>query len=131
MIDRKESHFLNSLAQDIRSMGEGKEWFEKLPFEKQLEILREISLYAQQAGVRESDVQNAIDKSGLKATYTPCILASKGNLKIQLAKILNLPKVEYLKSFILLLSLFSVADERRRNNQCKNGCSHWWHQELM
>jgi hypothetical protein len=131
MIDSKESHFLNCLAQDIRPMEEGKAWFEKLPFEKQLEILREISVYAQQAGLRESDVQNAIAKSGLKATYTPCILASKEKLKIQLAKILDLPRVEYLRSFVLLLSLFSVADERRRNNQCKNGCSHWWHQELM
>ncbi|GAB6098008.1 hypothetical protein JCM14469_42620 [Desulfatiferula olefinivorans] len=130
MIDKKESLFLNSLAQGIRPIREGTDWFETLSFEKQLEILREISVYAQQAGVRESDVQNAIYKSGLKSTYTPCILVSKGNLKVQLAKVLNLPKVEYIKVFILLLSLLSVADERRMNNQCKDGCSHWWHQDI-
>lgn len=127
MTGSQESQFLNSLAQGICAIEEGKKWFKILSVEKQHEIIRELSIYAQQAMARNSDVQNAINKSGLKASYTPCVLARKGNLRAQLTKIVNLPRNEYEKIFILLLFLFSIADERRRRDQCKNNCSHWWH----
>ena len=85
------------------------------------------TVYIQQAGAIEADVPEAIEKARVKETCTPCILLQNGRLKMQLAKVLNLPSIEYLKTFFLLVSIFSVADTRRRNNQCKNGCSHWWH----
>ncbi len=130
MIENEQSKFLNKLAQGTRSVEDGKDWFQDLLPEKQLEVLREISVYIQQAGARETDVPEAIEKARIKETYTPCALLKNGRLKMQLAKVLNLPSTEYLKSFFLLVSLFSVADMRRRSNQCKNGCSHWWHQSF-
>lgn len=130
MIENEESRFLNCISQGARSIEDGKDWFQDLLPEKQLEVLREIAVYIQQAGARETDVPEAIEKARIKKTYTPCVILQNGRLKMQLAKVLNLPTVEYPKTFSLLISLLSIADERRRNNQCKDGCSHWWHQPL-
>jgi hypothetical protein len=130
MIENEESKFLNSIAQGACPIEDGKDWFQDLSPEKQLEVLREISVYIQQAGARETDVPEAIEKAKMKKTFTPCVILLNGRLKMQLAKVLNLPAVEYPKAFPLLLSLLSIADKRRRNNQCKESCSHWWHQPL-
>lgn len=130
MIENEESKFINSIAHGIQSIEDGKNWFKDLLPDKQFEILGEISTYIQQAGARETDVPEAIEKAQIKETYTPCVLLKNGKLKMQLAKVLNLPSTEYLKSFSILISLLSIADTRRRNNQCKDGCSHWWHQSL-
>jgi hypothetical protein len=130
MSQSEESKFINSITQGVQSIEDGKNWFKDLLPEKQFEILREISAYIQQAGARETDVPEAIEKAQVKETYTPCALLKNGRLKMQLVKVLNLPSAEYLKSFSILISLLSIADTRRRNNQCKDGCSHWWHQPL-
>lgn len=130
MITKEEIIFINQLAQNYFPFEKGNVWFKNMNSEKQLEILREISNYALQAGVKESDVDAAIKKAELKKTFTPCVLIQKGNLKFQFSKILNLPQEENTKTFALFLSLFSIADERRRNEKCRNGCSHWWHANL-
>jgi hypothetical protein len=130
MIENEDSKFLNCIAQGARPIEDGKDWFQDLSPEKQLEVLREISVYIQQAGAREADVPEAIEKAKIKKTFTPCVILQNGRLKMQLSKVLNLPTAEYTKAFLLLLSLLSIADKRRRNNQCKDGCSHWWHQPL-
>ena len=127
MISEENSIFINKLAQQIIDVEVGCEWFNNLDFNTQLDVLRSLSLYVLQAGAKESDVVTTIDKVKLKKTYTPCVLIQKGALKVQLNKILNLPHDEYSKIFLLLLTLFSLADERRRKTKCKNKCSHWWH----
>ena len=83
-----------------------------------------------QAGAREEDISLAITKSKLRATYTPCVLLSKGRLKEQMAKLLKLPPSEFIKAFFLLISLLAIADARRYCKYCQDGCSHWWHRDL-
>lgn len=131
MIDNKMKIFLNQLAQGLISKNTGENWFTKLAPKLQLEVLRELIIYTLQAGATENDIDNAINMSKLKHTYTPCVLLKNGRLNIQLSKLVKLPAAEYLKSFSILISLFSIADSRRFNNQCKNGCSHWWHQNKI
>lgn len=118
---------LNKIAQGIIDIESGMNWFMESDSNTQLKLLRKLYYMILQAGAKEDDISQAISLSKLKRTFTPCVLLSKGNLKIQIPKIINLPVQEYLKSFKLLISLFSVADERRRNIICKNGCNHWWH----
>ncbi|MCP4345581.1 MAG: hypothetical protein GY795_08645 [Desulfobacterales bacterium] len=127
MISNEDRLFINQLSQGIHSLEKGKIWFSSFDSDRQLDILREISNFALQAGALESDVKDAIQKSKLKPTYTPCVILLKGRLKIQISKILNLPTIEYNKIFLLTASLFSIADERRRKTKCKNKCYHWWH----
>ncbi|HTU93125.1 MAG TPA: DUF5958 family protein [Gemmataceae bacterium] len=122
--------FLNQVAQAILAAKAGEEWFSALPIDRQQETLRWISNMSIQAGARMGDAPAAIQQSGLKPTHTPCVLLSRENLSVQLAKIVNLPPNEFLKAFKLLMALFRIADSRRRETQCANGCLHWWHRDL-
>lgn len=121
---------LNQYAQSYREIQDAKYWFESLATIDQLEVLRELSYLVLQAGANDKDVNEAIEYSRLKKTFTPCILLLKGNLKVQLSKILGLPPAEHTKSLLLLISLLSIADKRRRDTSCSGGCSHWWHKDL-
>jgi hypothetical protein len=121
---------VNQIAQGVCPAREGEEWFSALPENEQQEVLRGIANMAVQAGARRDDAEDAVRRSGLKPTVTPCVLLTKENLPVQLAKIVNLPAGEYRKAYTLLMALFQIADARRRVIQCAGGCSHWWHRDL-
>lgn len=119
---------LNLIVQGKMIEGYIGEWFMALPAETKQAILFRIVFLCLQAGATDQDAKNAIIASGLKKTYTPCILLSVGNIKMQLSKIVNLPESEWLKAYKLIMALMKIADDRRRNTECRNGCTHWWHQ---
>ncbi|MCG8336264.1 MAG: DUF5958 family protein [Proteobacteria bacterium] len=118
---------LNKIAQDIITLDSGIVWFESYEKNEKLQILHFIALMISQSHPRPEEVDIALKQSGLKETFTPCVLVREKTLKEALTGILELPENEYRKSFILCINIFKVADERRRNTECKNGCSHWWH----
>ena len=39
----------------------------------------------------------------------------------------KLTETELRKSFIIMLSIFKIADTYRRETECKNACNHEWH----
>ncbi|WP_371619902.1 DUF5958 family protein [Streptomyces sp. NBC_00454] len=119
---------LNMLAQGLRPMERGVEWFEALPAENQFEVLRDLCGHCMQARAMEQDGPESVRRSGLRPTYTPAVLIMRGQLNVQLAKIINLPQGERVKAFRLLVALLGVADERRRERFCADGCGHAWHQ---
>ncbi len=121
---------LNQIRQNLLNKEDAKNWFFNLSIEHQKAILQRLSYLVLQAGTRDGDVNIAIKKSNLRPTYTPCILLSQGRIKEQIAKVLKLPNSEFLKAFILLITLFEIADTRRYNNSCQDGCTHWWHRDL-
>lgn len=129
-MDKDSDIRINRLAQGLESIEAGLIWFRNLGSAKQGEVLRTIASFITQAGAREEDVPTAIERSSLRATYTPIVLLSRGSLKMQLPKVVNLPLEEREKAFRLLIALLAIADERRRRTTCANGCSHWWHQDL-
>jgi hypothetical protein len=118
---------VNKLAQGLVSMDDGLVWFESRTEDENRALLRELAVLALQAGAVANDVTSSIHLSGIRPTDTPAVLASKGGLKEQLAKIANLPQHEFVKSFRLLVAFLGVADERRRTRDRVVGCSHWWH----
>lgn len=122
---------LNRLGQGTVSEHEGCQWFGHLAGDEQREVLNRLWYFAAQAGAQEGDVADAIVRAKLKATFTPCVLLKNGRLKIQVAKLLDLPHAERERSFRLLLALFQIADERRRSTTCATGCSHWWHTTIQ
>lgn len=127
MTAEQDVFLMNQLAQGLVSEDEGRRWFSQLASGEQRDVLSKLWLFAAQAGARESDVDDAIARAKLKPSFTPCVVLRNGRLKIQAAKVIDLPLAEREKSFRLLLALFQVADERRRNEECRNGCTHWWH----
>ncbi|WP_094211502.1 DUF5958 family protein [Streptomyces sp. 2R] len=124
---RASERVINEVAQNVRSLEEGVEWFSGLAPEEQQSVLHEIALYLMQAHVTVKDGREGLEKSGVKATMTPAILIVREPILEQVGKIERLPQQEYLKAFRVLISTFAVADTRRRETQCKGSCSHAWH----
>lgn len=71
--------------------------------------------------------QSAIKTIPLKETITPIAILKSSPTKIAFNKLEKLPKSEELKTLISLLWIFKQTDTNRRNTECKNGCSHEWH----
>ncbi|MFJ7281002.1 DUF5958 family protein [Kitasatospora sp. NPDC098663] len=119
---------LNELAQGLRPMSEGIEWFEGLAADEQFVALRDAAGYCLQARATVDDGAESVRRSDVRPTHTPAVLITRGRLTEQLTKIINLPEDERVKAFRLLVALLGVADERRRERQCADGCTHAWHQ---
>ncbi|MFD0358170.1 DUF5958 family protein [Streptomyces sp. NPDC127110] len=119
---------LNELAQGLRPMAQGIEWFDGLSPQEQYETLRFLTHHCIQARAVTEDGPEAIRRAGLRPTHTPAVLITRGPVGPQLGKIAGLtPLDERRKAFRLLVALLAVADERRRERFCSDGCGHWWH----
>lgn len=130
-MDTVDELFLNQVAQGIRPIEEGIAWFSALDKDRQLDALRGLNYMALQAHPSITEARRAVGASGLKPTCTPCVLLLKNErIGLGTTAIVNLPPNEYLKAFRLLLVLLSVADARRRRDDCGDGCRHWWHRDL-
>ncbi|MDX3851285.1 DUF5958 family protein [Streptomyces sp. AK02-01A] len=62
---------LNELAQGLRPLSQGIEWFEGLPPEKQVDVLRLLCQYCVQARATTGDGPESIRRAGLRPTHTP------------------------------------------------------------
>ncbi|MER7636941.1 DUF5958 family protein [Streptomyces sp. NPDC126522] len=113
---------LNELAQGLRPVDEGVEWFEGLSEGDQRKVLHALVLFCRQACAREEDVPESIARSGIRLTHTPAVMLTKWRFGME-----ALPAYELIKSFRLLVALFSIADTRRRTLYCAGGCGHAWH----
>lgn len=120
--------FLNKLAQGIRPLEQGVDWFGRLDSTEQFAVLRDLAGFCIQSRALIDDGAEAIRRAGIRPTHTPAVLITRGHLAEQLTKIINLPQDERAKAFRLLVGLLGVADERRRARFCVRGCSHDWHQ---
>jgi hypothetical protein len=118
---------INELAQGLRAIAGGLDWFDAMADSEQVAVLEEIAGYCIEARAITDDVPAAIRRAGLRPTYTPAVLAARGQLHVQLPKITDLPSDERRKAFRLLIALLGVADERRRAVFCRQSCTHWWH----
>lgn len=92
-------------------------------------FLNEILFLILQSKPKEEDIEPAIINSGLKATYTPCVLLKKGVANHNLEKLITLPENELTKAFVLLLNLFRIAYKRRFSVE-KNSTDKWWYWDL-
>lgn len=119
---------LNELAQGLRPLRQGVEWFEALSAEDQFEVLRDLGGHCIQARATVEDGSESVRIAGIRPTHTPAVLITRGMLAGQLTKIINLPQDEHVKAFRLLVALLGVADKRRRERFCADGCTHAWHQ---
>lgn len=121
---------LNQYAQSIMPLDQARAWFETLGGEERLAVLQQLAVLAQEARAVAGDIPEALQRSTVKKTATPWVLVMAGPLRAQIAKVVHLPAAEQPKSFLVLLSLFAVADARRRRDECAQGCKHWWHRDL-
>ena len=71
--------------------------------------------------------QRAINTIPLKQTYTSIVILKTYDTKIVFNKLRELPEAENKKTVTSLIWVFKITDTERRNTECKNGCSHFWH----
>ncbi|MGQ4385188.1 DUF5958 family protein [Streptomyces sp. SAS_270] len=119
---------LNELAQGLRPMSQGIAWFDALSPEEQSETLLFLRHHCVQARAVTEDGSESILRAGLRPTHTPAVLITRGRIDRQLGKIASLtPRDERRKAFRLLVAVLAIADGRRRERFCSDGCGHWWH----
>lgn len=124
---KPSGRIINELAQGLLPLDEGVTWFASLEETDRKEVLHEISCYALQAHITTEDGREGVARSGVKPTMTPAVLIVREPILERMSKLINLPAAEHTKAFRVLISTFSVADTRRRENECRGACSHDWH----
>ncbi|MFF3737796.1 DUF5958 family protein [Streptomyces sp. NPDC002566] len=113
---------LNELAQGLRPMSQGIEWFSALGPEEQSEVLLLLRHHCVQARAVAEDAPESIRRAGLRPTHTPAVLIARGRIEHQLGKIAALlPLDERRKAFRLLVAVLAIADGRRRSPQQRAG----------
>jgi hypothetical protein len=120
---------INKYGQDLISADELLKNFSVYDLLSKGVYLRELLGLIVQSKPKDEDIELAIKESGLKPTFTPCVLLQKGVANHHLQKIVELPEVELSKAFVLLLSLFKVAYSRRFKEE-KNSPNKWWYWDL-
>mgnify|MGYP001793797702 CR=1 FL=1 len=119
---------LNRIAQGLVRESDGIAWFEALPPDQRQQVLHTLARICGQAHPRSDELPKAIERAQLKPTFTPCVLLEIAQVPEKgLHRILALPESEQVKSFRLMIALLAIADARRRESHCKDGCSHEWH----
>ncbi|MFI5555491.1 DUF5958 family protein [Streptomyces sp. NPDC051738] len=81
---------LNELAQGLRPMSQGIEWFDGLSREEQSETLLFLRHHCVQARAVTEDGPESIRRAGLRLTHTPAVLITRGRIDQQLGKIASL-----------------------------------------
>ena len=119
---------LNRVAQGRLPFTNAVRWFESLPEAEQPGWLRTIAFMCHQAHPRREEIEPAITLAELKPTFTPCVMVRTADQPERaLDSIAALPADERQKAFRLIFGLYCIADTRRRQTDCRGGCSHAWH----
>jgi len=118
---------LNKFAQNLLTDRDILYWFDKFNLSEQKQIRDKLTMFIQQAHPTEAMISAGIKNANIQETMTPVVIFKTHTLKNAINKITNLHDSELRKSFIIMLSIFKSADSFRRENECKNGCSHEWH----
>lgn len=119
---------INRAAQSPDSLESICDWFMGLEPNDRRTALQFLSGSCQQAHPLPDEGKAAIIMSGLKSSFTPCVMLSKVPFPERAVhRIAELPDDEHTKAFRLLYCLFAIADTRRRETQCRGTCTHPWH----
>ncbi|MEU5167560.1 DUF5958 family protein [Streptomyces mutomycini] len=121
---REAERVVNELAQELRTLDEGTSWFSALSPAGRQAVLQEVAGYAMQAHITAADGRAGVARSGVKPTANPSVMICMDPPRYGFAA---LPADEHVKAFRVLVSVFSVADTRRRQTYCKGTCGHTWH----
>ena len=120
---------VNKFGQGLVAIEQLTEDFSLLEVFQKKEFLNGFLYLIMQSKPKKEDIEPAMLDSGLKPTFTPCILLKKGVANHDLEKLVNLPENELTKVFVLLLSLFKIAYKRRFAVE-KDNPDKWWYWDL-
>jgi hypothetical protein len=121
---RETERVANEIAQGLRTLDAGVRWFSGLAPARRQDALRDVGHIAMQAHITAADGRAGVAISGVKPTANPCVMICMDPPRYGFA---NLPADEHVAAFRVLVSVFAVADTRRRETHCKGACRHAWH----
>ncbi|MET9116029.1 DUF5958 family protein [Streptomyces longwoodensis] len=121
---RETERVVNEIVQGLRTLDAGVGWFSSLAPTRQQEVLQEVAGYAMQAHITAADGCAGVARSGVKPTANPSVMICMDPPRYGFA---GLPAAEHVKAFRVLVSVFAVADTRRRGTCCQGACGHSWH----
>ncbi|MFF0706339.1 DUF5958 family protein [Streptomyces tendae] len=121
---RETERVVNEIAQGLRTLDSGVSWFSDFAATRQQMVLQEVAGYAMQAHITTADGHAGVARSGVKPTADPSVMICMEPPRFGFA---GLPSAEHVKAFRVLVSVFAVADTRRRERYCKGACGHAWH----
>lgn len=125
----QEEIAINKYGQELIEINFFKTFFSNLDLQNKKDYLNNLVELISQSKPTDTDVENVINQSNLKTTFTPCVLLKKGVTNHNLIKMINLPETELNKTLILLLNLFKVAYQRRFIAE-KDNPNKWWYWDL-
>jgi len=120
---------LNKYGQGLIGFNELQHDFFSLDLIEKRRYLSDLTNMIIQSKANNNDVMPAIIASGLKETFTPCVMLLRGVMLHNIEKIIDLPENELSKTHVLLLSLFKLAYKRRYEVE-KNDPNKWWYWDL-
>lgn len=123
-VRRETERVVNEVAQGLGSLDSGTVWFTALSPDGRKAVLQEVAGYAMQAHITAADGAAGVAQSGVKPTANPSVMICMDPPRYGFAA---LPADEHVTAFRVLVSVFSVADTRRRQTSCKGTCTHAWH----
>ncbi|MER7000020.1 DUF5958 family protein [Streptomyces sp. NPDC000410] len=121
---RETEQVVNEIAQELRTLDDGTSWFTGLSPARRQDVLQELAGYAMQAHITAADGRAGVARSGVKPTANPSVMICMDPPRYGFAR---LPADEHVKAFRVLVSVFAIADTRRRETYCKGTCGHSWH----
>ncbi len=71
---------LNETTQGMRPLHEGLAWFEGLDESEQTLALRDLGQFCHQARPTGEETREAIRRSGLRPSHTPCVMIMRGRV---------------------------------------------------
>ena len=124
---KEEEIILNKISQDIISLEDGIIWFDNLNLTEKKDIIIKLSMFVSQTKPKEKIELGLIFSPPYKRSTSSVILEKYDNTNVALSKIITLPDSELKNSFLSLMRVFKICDKIRREIECKDGCTHYWH----
>jgi hypothetical protein len=120
---------LNQVARSMQPFEAIQRELSGLSDDERLAWIDDLIVAVDQSHPTPQDVEASIVTSGMKPTFTPCVLLVTKPLRQALAAIRALPPNETEKAFRLMTALLGISDGHRRI-ACGSQCHHWWHKDL-
>ena len=118
---------LNLTAQGRVPLESARAWFDVQVPDVRSGALLELARMIHQAHPTREEVAYGVTLSGLRTTYTPCVMFTREPTFQTAYRIAQLPADEHAKAFAVMLRVFAEADARRRRTDCSPCCTHEWH----
>ena len=130
MITIDDMIFLNQMSQKDSDRNTEQEWFLRQSPSRQVALTEWLAQMISQAGGTKSDAEAATQNVAVKASLTPCVLLTTGELRLQLKRVSKLNHPDFSIAFCLMLEIFRSANSRRIQQHPENIERHWWNWKL-